>query len=101
MVILTASEVVRWLRRQPKVLSRDQVEEVFAAAARPSTWREQPSQRIDLATLHRAFCALHLAVRRARLVRAAWPIGLAGAGGVAALTVGPTLTSTLVAHLLR
>ena len=100
-VVVTASEVVSWLRRQPKVLSTDQVDQLAAAATRPGTWRNRPHQGTDLPTLHLAFGALDRTVRRARLVRSAWPIGLAGAGGVAAVTVGPTLTSTVVAHLLR
>ena len=100
-VVVTASEVVRWLRRQPQVLSTDQVNQLSTAAARPGTWRNLPPEGCDLPALRLAFGGLDRTVRRARLVRSAWPIGLAGAGGVAALTVGPTLTATLVAHLLR
>ncbi len=98
-VVLPATQLTRWLKRRPPVLTPAQVQDVLAVAERPSTWHDHPSAPADTTALRQAFAALHATVRRARLVRATWPLVAAGAGGLGALTVGPDLLSQLMASL--
>jgi hypothetical protein len=99
-VVLTAAQLVRWLKKRPQVFTADQVARMLRAADAPATWHVSPSEAQSAAALQGAFSDLGKEVRGARAVRRAWGIGLAGAGAVAALTVGPELLQGLLSAVV-
>lgn len=99
-VVLTAAQVVRWLKKRPQVLTPDQVAWLVRAADVPATWHVAPTEPAPTPVLRAAFDKLDKEVRGARSVRRAWSMGLVGGGAVAALTVGPELLQALLAALV-
>ena len=99
-VVLTANQLVRWLQKRPAVLAPDQVEAVLTAAAHPGTWHVSPSAAQDTAALQTSFTMVNREVRHARLVRRLWGLGLVGAGGLTAVTAGPSLLGAFLSRLV-
>jgi hypothetical protein len=96
-VVLSAAQLVRWLKKRPQVLTADQVTWLLRAADAPSTWHVAPAEAQPAPTLHSAFSCLDKEVRGARSVRRVWGISLGGGG---ALTVGPELLEGLLRALV-
>lgn len=59
--------------------------------ADPATWRASPTPGAEPAAVLSSFSALDRQVRRARRTRRTWACGLLGAGGLVAVTSGPSL----------
>lgn len=101
-VVLTARRLARWLGRRPAVLTAAEVREIMGVADRASTWHDRPSGPVDTAALRSSFDPLDQAVRRARVVRMAWPVAFFGVVVLAAVNVLPWLvSSSVVSHLVR
>ncbi len=79
-VVLTTTQLVRWLHKRPAVLTAAHVARLFEVADQPGTWRDHPIEVVDAGTLRTAFTELHREVREVRLVRLAWPTAVGGTG---------------------
>ena len=99
-VVLTAAQLVQWLKKRPQVYSADHVSWLLRAANAPGTWHVAPAESQPASALQTAFSGLDKEVRGARSVRRVWGISLAGGGAVAALTVGPDLLQGLLRALV-
>lgn len=73
--VVTGHKLLRWLRRQPPVLSIEQITRIAAVAALPDTWHGDPQESEDPATLQSRFRALRAGVLAARRRRRAWAAG--------------------------
>ncbi|WP_168404722.1 nuclease-related domain-containing protein [Arthrobacter silvisoli] len=71
-VVLSAPQLTRWLRRQPQVLSSAETERLAAVAGNPRLWHRNPPPAVDPRTLQTWFKTLQQQVRRAALIRAGW-----------------------------
>jgi hypothetical protein len=99
-VVVTAAQLVRWLKKRPQVLTPDQVAWLARAADLPAAWHVAPAEPAPAPVLSSAFSSLDKQVRSARSVRRIWGAGLAGGGAVAALAVGPELLQALLSALV-
>lgn len=77
--VVTGHKLLRWLRRQPPVLSTEQNARIAAVAALPDTWHRDPQKSEDPATLQSRSRALRAGVLAARRRRRAWAAGRRGA----------------------
>ena len=99
-VVLTASQLVRWLKKRPAALAPEQVRALLDVSVDPATWHTAPTQGTEPTAVRSSFSALDLQVRHARRTRRAWACGLLGAGGLAAATGGPSLLTALLTRLV-
>lgn len=82
-VVLRETDLVRWLRRRPAVLTPEMVQHVAAVATQPGAWaRIAEAEPAD----HGAFDQLRRAIASARRRRTAWV--LAGLAGLILAVVG-------------
>lgn len=99
-VVLTSSQLVRWLKKRPATLAPEQVRALFDISVDPAAWHASPTPGREPAAVRSSFSALDLQVRHARRIRRAWACGLLGAGGLAAVTSGPSLLTAFLARLV-
>jgi hypothetical protein len=99
-VVLTSGQLVRWLKKRPATLAPEQLRALLDAAVDPAAWHSSPNPGRAPTAVRSSFAALDLQVRRARRTRRAWGCGLLGAGGLAAVTGGPSLLTAFLTTLL-
>lgn len=99
-VVLSATQLVRWLKKRPPVFTPEQVSWLLRAADLPATWHTAPQEPASAQSLSAAFGTLHQEVRGARSVRRIWGVSLVAGGAVAALTIGPNLLEGLLRALV-
>ena len=99
-VVLTSSQLVRWLKKRPTVLSPEQVAALLTAASHPGTWHASPPAAQDTSGLQASFTEVDKEVRQARSVRRLWRIGLIGAGGLTTVAAGPPLLDAFLSMLI-
>ncbi|GAA2035892.1 hypothetical protein GCM10009819_20520 [Agromyces tropicus] len=93
-VVLPEYEIVRWMRRQPIILTTDQVQHIAAVAAQPAAWRRVPERNaVDQA----AFERLQAAVGRARRRRMGWAVLVVASIPFAFLALWSSLVPALIA----
>lgn len=86
LAVVTASDLVRWLRARPPVLDRGCIERLAGVAERPATWVVSAVRFQDGAHLQERFAAVRDEVSRAMKVHRSWLVAmLAGLLGVLAL----------------
>lgn len=95
-VVLRETDLVRWLRRRPVVLTPELVQHVAAVAARPGAWGRMPdAEPAD----HGAFHQLRSAIASAQRRRTAWALAVM-AGVILAAIAGFSAWSDTVGALL-
>jgi len=99
-VVLTATQLVRWLNKRPVAMTSMQTSRLLEVADQPETWRDRPTEGVDAAALRAAFVGLDQEVRAARAVRLAWATAVGGTGVTLSATVGPELVEGLLQGLL-
>jgi hypothetical protein len=99
-VVLTSSQLVRWLKKRPAALAPEQVRALLDVSVDPAAWHASPTPGREPAAVRSSFSDLDLQVRHARRTRRAWACGLLGAGGLAAVTSGPSLLTALLTRLV-
>ncbi len=102
--VLEEHQVLRWLKRQPAVLSREEVVALSAAAVQRRTWHNTSKEGFDPTILGERYAALHAVVKQARRRRGCWALAFLAAGSALIATVLPAVASAipgLVAALLR
>lgn len=87
--VVTDRQLLRWLEGRSRVLDRDQVSRIAAAAILARTWHRKPAQPGDAVAVQRNFTALELQVERARRRRVAWVLGVPGVGFLMLISAGP------------
>ncbi len=97
-VVLTSAQLLRWLKRQPKVLDAGAVARLAVVAERPSTWRKAAvlEKATDSGALQTDFDSIRKRVRGARRVRLAWGFGAYASIAAGGLTYGPELLTGLM-----
>lgn len=71
-VVLPASGLLRWLRRQPRAFPDDTVASIVQAVVRPGTWSSTRVEPCDAAAVQRDFERLRALVEQARIRRRLW-----------------------------
>ena len=95
-VVLRETELVRWMRRRPAVLTPSQVQHLAGVAVQPSAWGRMPVvDEVDQA----GFDRLHADIGRARRRRRVWAVVVAGAA-VAAAWFGLTALPSVMVGVL-
>lgn len=99
-VVLTSSQLVRWLKKRPASLPPEQVRALLGVSIDPAAWHVSPTPGEEPTAVRRSFSALDLQVRHARRTRRTWACGLLGTGGLVAVTSGPSLLTALLTRLV-
>ncbi|MDP9431267.1 MAG: NERD domain-containing protein [Actinomycetota bacterium] len=99
-VVLTSSQLIRWLKKRPATLAPEQVRALLDVSVDPAAWHASPAPGREPAAVRSSFSALDLQVRHARRTRRALACGLLGAGGLAAVTSGPSLLTAFLTRLV-
>jgi hypothetical protein len=86
--VMPDGSLLRWLRKQPVVLTADEVARINAIIGVPATWRRTPDELADL-DRQEEFSALRSSVRVSRLLRRLWAAGIGGAGAAGAVVAYP------------
>ncbi|MET9271102.1 nuclease-related domain-containing protein [Kribbella sp. NPDC003557] len=90
--VVDARRLVKLLKRQPAVLTPDDLAHLARLITDPTTWAHQPNPSADL-DRRREFNTIHTTVRAARRTRIAWACIMVAASGMSAVL--------LVQELLR
>ena len=90
--VLTSAQLVRWLRGRRRILDGASVEQLAAAASKPSTWSKVPDVVVDAAQMV-TFADLRKQVDQARVRRLGWTALAMLAFIAAVVQVAPVLVS--------
>lgn len=99
--VVTASRLVRWLRKQPTVFTPEQAAWVVDAARRPQTWSAKAPTEVDRRALRDSFERLHNEIGAAKRVRMSWVLGFMASIVTFLLTGGPGLVSPVIGAVLE
>lgn len=85
--VITAAELVGWLRSRPTILDAGCVQRVAEVAERPATWVSSAVRLQDGERMHERFAAVQREVRHATIVHRLWLVAMA-AGLLGMLALG-------------
>ena len=74
--VVTAAQLLRWLRGFKPVLSPVELARISSVAVQPGTWHRRPAPQCDQLALQRRFDGLRILVNQARRRRSAWMLGV-------------------------
>lgn len=96
--VVSAAQLLRWLRRRRPVLTQQEMARISSAAVQPGTWHKQPAAPSDQMSLQGKFATLRLLVDQARRRRATWALGVPAA--VLVLLANGSHLGAAILHLL-